>query len=119
VRRRFAGINVLQWLAIGVVTCAAVMSGAPGLSPGLVALVVGLPFAALFRQPRCRLAGALMVAVGAAGCAVDLVARSAGAARMIVRIGASAVVWRTACLVRRRPPGPVERPEARRSAAAP
>lgn len=67
VRRRFAGINVLQWIVISVMTAIAVMSSVPRLIPGLIALVVGLhflPLAVLFRQPRFHLTGALMVAVG-------------------------------------------------------
>ncbi|MER6572296.1 hypothetical protein ABT288_40530 [Streptomyces sp. NPDC001093] len=121
VRRRFAGINVLQWTVISVVTAIAVMSGVPRLIPGLIALVVGLhflPLAVLFRQPRFHLTGALMVAVGVAGCAVDLAARSAAAARTIVGIGAAVVLWGTACLDRHRTSGPADRPESQRSAAA-
>ncbi|OIJ94681.1 hypothetical protein BIV25_21620 [Streptomyces sp. MUSC 14] len=75
------------------------MSGAPGHTPGLVALAAGLrflPLTVLFRQPRFHLAGALRVAVGAAGCAVGLTTGSADTTRMIVDSGASAVLRRAA-----------------------
>jgi hypothetical protein len=108
-RRRFGRINALQWLGIGLVVAAALAGRVPELIPGLVAVVVGLhflPLAALFQQPRFHLTGALMISVGAAGCAVSAAGGPANAARMAVGLGAAAVLWGTACLARHAPTGP-------------
>ncbi|MGP4090213.1 hypothetical protein [Streptomyces sp. KR55] len=91
------------------------MSGAPELIPGLVAVVVGvhfLPLATLFRQPRFHLTGALMIAVGAAGCGLDSADGPAGSAQLTVDIGAALILWGTACLARHEPVGPANGPEA-------
>lgn len=101
VRRRFAWINAVQWLAIVLAAIGARKGGVPELIPGLVSVVVGLhflPLASLFRQPRFHLTGALLVAVGAAGCAIGLAGGPAGTVQTTVGLAVALVLWGTASL---------------------
>ncbi|WP_194238385.1 hypothetical protein [Streptomyces spongiae] len=103
VRRRFAWINALQWLAIVLVAMGARAGGVPELIPGLVSVIVGthfLPLAALFRQPRFHLTGALLIAAGAAGCAIGLTGGPVSTVQLTVGLAAALILWGTASLGR-------------------
>ncbi|MCC9711728.1 hypothetical protein E4N62_44880 [Streptomyces sp. MNU76] len=113
VRRRFIWMNMLQWLAIALVAAGARVVGVPELIPGLVAVVVGfhfLPLAALFRQPRFHLTGALMITAGVAGCALEAIGGPTGSGQTTVGLGAAVILWGTACLAQRGPAGPADHP---------
>ncbi|KOU22604.1 hypothetical protein ADK52_20560 [Streptomyces sp. WM6372] len=98
-RRRFNQINALQWLVIVAVVAACASTGAQGLIPSLVAVTVGLhffPLAATFEQPRLKLPGALLVAVGAAGAVIGWAGGSDAFVREVVGGGAALSLWATA-----------------------
>ncbi|MEW2398759.1 hypothetical protein [Streptomyces sp. NPDC046862] len=103
VRRRFAWVNAAQWLAIVLAGIGAIRSGVPELIPALVSVIVGvhfLPLASLFRQPRFHLTGALLIAVGAAGCAIGLAGGPASTVQMTVGLAVALVLWGTVSLGR-------------------
>jgi hypothetical protein len=109
VRRRFAWINALQWLAIAVVAGGALAVGVAELIPGLVAVVVGLhflPLAALFRLPRFHLTGALMITAGTAGCSISVLGGPAGTVQMTVGVSAAVILWGTGCVGATKPTEP-------------
>lgn len=103
VRRRFARVNAVQWLAIVLAGMGARKSGVPELVPALVSLIVGvhfLPLAPLFRQPRFRLTGALLIAVGAAGCVIGLAGGTASTVQVTVGLAVALVLWGTVAVGR-------------------
>jgi hypothetical protein len=122
VRRRFTWINVLQWLAIALAAACARAGDVPELIPGLVAVIVGLhflPLAVLFRRRRFHLTGAMLIAVGTAGCVIGIAGAAASTVQATVGLGAAIILWGTASLGPRGETGTTERPGTQEHSATP
>ncbi|MEZ0066200.1 hypothetical protein ABIA32_002210 [Streptacidiphilus sp. MAP12-20] len=98
-RRAFGRINAIQWILIAAIATICGAFGVPTLIAPLVAVVVGahfLPLATAFAEPRLRVPGALLIAVGLAGVLLWALGASHGTVFTTAGVGSAAVLWSTA-----------------------